>query len=84
MLGIGQNILTTSIGKEGIEVEDKKQLLIADSAEEFIEKTVELFNGKIDSKELSINAKRIITEKYTWEKIAEKFESEYLRLIKNK
>ena len=81
MLGIGQNIISTSIGKEGIDAEDGKELLIADSAEEFIEKTILYFKNAYNFERLSSNAKKMIKEKYTWEKIAEQFENEYKKLI---
>jgi glycosyltransferase involved in cell wall biosynthesis len=81
MLGIGQNILSTSIGKEGIDVEDGKEIIIADSAQEFITKTISYFNHVYNSEQLSKNAKNKIREKYTWEKIAEQFENEYKKLI---
>ncbi len=82
MLGIGQNIISTSIGKEGIDAENERHLLIADSADEFINKTIAYFNNEYDSAQLSLNAKQMIKEKYTWEKIAEQFENEYSSLLK--
>ncbi len=84
MLGIGQSIISTSIGKEGIEVEDGKQILIADSVNDFVEKTDSFFKNAYDSALISKNAKKIIEEKYTWEKIAEKFENEYQNLVNRK
>ncbi|MHB1688825.1 MAG: glycosyltransferase family 4 protein [Ignavibacteriaceae bacterium] len=83
MLGIGQNIISTSIGKEGIDADNKKHLLIADSAKDFINKTIAYFNNEYDSAQFSLNAKQLIKEKYTWEKIAEQFENEYSSLLKN-
>lgn len=82
MLATGQNIISTSVGKEGIDVEDGKHMLIADSTEEFISKTISYFENKYDPEMMSANAKKRIEEKYTWEKIAEQFENEYYSLIK--
>ena len=82
MLATGQNIISTSVGKEGIDVEDGKHMLIADSTEEFISKTISYFENKYDPEMMSANAKKLIEEKYTWEKIAEQFENEYYSLIK--
>ncbi len=81
MLGIGQNIISTSIGKEGIEVEDNKHMLIADNSEEFIQKTIKYFNNVYDSNKMSFNSKQLISEKYTWDKIALEFENLYQSLL---
>ena len=82
MLATGQNIITTSIGREGISVSDGKEVLIADTAAEFVDKTVMYFNNYYDSKKMSSEAKKNVMENYTWEKIAEKFEDIYLSLLK--
>ena len=83
MLGIGQNIISTSIGVEGIDAENEKNILIADSPDEFIHKTIAYFNNEYDNAQFAANAKQLIKEKYTWEKIAEQFENEYYSLLKN-
>ncbi len=81
MLATGQNIITTTVGKEGISVIDGKEVIIADSADDFVNKTLDYFSNKYDNAAMSLNAKSIIEENYTWEKIAEKFENEYKKLL---
>ncbi|MHC1739091.1 MAG: glycosyltransferase family 4 protein [Ignavibacteriaceae bacterium] len=81
MLGMGMNIICTSIGKEGIKAEDNEQLLIADSELTFVKKIDDYFKGKYDKEEMSSRAKDLIRENYTWPIIAKKFEDEYLALI---
>ena len=81
MLATGQNIISTSVGKEGISVSDGKEILIADTADEFVDKTVRYFNNDYDTTKISLEAKKTIAENYTWEKIAEKFEIEYKKLL---
>lgn len=81
MLGMGMNIICTSIGKEGIKAEDNKQLLIADNELEFVKKINAYFTGKYNRKEISSRAKDLIRDNYTWPIIANKFEEEYLSLI---
>lgn len=84
MLAAGINIITTSIGKEGLAVDDNKELLIADSAGEFAEKIINSFENKFDSSGISRSGKSFIAENYLWENIAKKFEQTYLDLINNK
>ncbi len=82
MLAAGQIILTTSIGSEGIELEDGKNALIANSAEEFNEKITEFFNNKFNLDEMRNEGKNLIRKNYTWDKIALRFENEYKKLVK--
>lgn len=81
MLATGQNIISTSIGKEGISITDGEEILIADTSEEFIDKIIKYFNNGYDSEKISIKAKQRVAEYYTWEKIAESFELEYKKLL---
>ncbi len=81
MLATGQPIITTSIGKEGLNVEDKKHLLIADTKDEFVKKTSEFFDGKFETNKIIENGKEFIKSHFTWEIISAKFECVYKELI---
>jgi len=81
MLATGQNIITTSVGKEGIDVRDGKEVIIADTVNEFVNKTVDYFNNNYNNDEMSLNSKAIVVENYVWEIIAKKFEDEYKKLL---
>jgi glycosyltransferase involved in cell wall biosynthesis len=81
MLAAGKIVVSTSIGKEGIEVENGKHILIADDSKSFVKVISDVFNNKIDLLEVSNSAKAIIKEKYSWDNISNKFENEYLELI---
>ena len=82
MLAAGINILTTSIGCEGLEVKDGKELLIADSTREFAEKIINLFEDKSGFRGLTGHGRDFIRQNYIWEKVVSEFESTYLDLIK--
>ena len=84
MLAAGQTIITTNVGKEGIDVVDGQHLLIADEPNEFADKIISFFNKEFDRERLSKNAKNLIRAKYTWSKIAEEFENIYSELINKK
>ncbi|MHB8339236.1 MAG: glycosyltransferase family 4 protein [Ignavibacteriaceae bacterium] len=81
MLATGQNIISTSIGKEGISVRDGNEILLADTANEFVDKTIRYFNNDYDSEKMSMEAKKTVVENYTWEIISEKIENEYNKLL---
>ena len=84
MLAAGQNIITTTVGKEGIDAVDGKDLLIADSSDEFSNKIINFFSNEYNNLEMMNNGRKLIKENYTWEKISEKFENLYLNLIDEK
>lgn len=81
MLAIGQNILTTSIGKEGINVKHGKHLLIADSKEDFIRTILNYFNNIYNNEQMSAEGKKFIQDNYTWEIISGKIETVFKQLI---
>jgi glycosyltransferase involved in cell wall biosynthesis len=81
MLASGINVITTSLGKEGIPVEDSKELIIADNEIEFREKIINYFNGKYFSKQMSENGREMVRLNYLWENIADQFEATYKDLL---
>lgn len=84
LLAAGKNILTTSLGAEGISVEDNRHLLIADSPELFAQRIVDFFRGGFDSDQLILNGKQFIKDHFVWDKIAEEFEQSFKKLIDKK
>ncbi len=82
MLAQGINIISTSVGKEGIDVIDKEHLLVADSADEFLIKTTNFFQDAYKRGDISRNARSLVAKKYSWKIIGELFEKEYCSLIR--
>ena len=82
MLAAGQNVISTSIGSEGIDVKDETHILLANNKDEFIEKITYFLNGKYDSKTIAVNGRNFIKENYTWEKIADSFDELYNELCR--
>lgn len=83
MLAAGKLIITTDIGKEGIDAIDGKHLLVSNNPAEFADKIVSFFKNEVDKEKMCLNARELIREKYTWSKIAKEFERVYLELINN-
>ncbi len=81
LLAAGENIITTSIGAEGIPVQKNHQLLIEDEPKKFADAILNYFNGDFDDEKLRINGREFIKQNYTAEKTAEKFENIYLSII---
>ena len=73
-LAYGVPIVSTTIGCEGINVEDKKNILIADSPKDFAV-AIELLCCNDDCwKNISFNGRRLVEEQYSWKNIIQNYD----------
>lgn len=77
----GTPVITTPIGNEGIQAELDKEILIADTAEQFVEKAGIMFSDNDKYDYISKNSRIFIEKNYNWEKIAHKLEDFYKNLL---
>jgi len=70
-MALGKTIISTSIGASGIHYADNKNILIADTAEEFFNQIIWCFDNPLKSQNIGENAKDNILENYNTKKIAE-------------
>ncbi|MBW9220102.1 glycosyltransferase family 4 protein [Methanothermococcus sp. SCGC AD-155-N22] len=75
-LASGIPTVTTSFGMRGIEVEPNKHVIVED-IEDFSEGILELLSDEDTQRRLSINGRKLVEEKYDWEKISK----EELRIL---
>ena len=64
-------VVSTGLGAEGLDVSNRKELLIADDAPAFTDAVIEVLENEVLSKELADNAAALIERKYLWDRIAE-------------
>lgn len=67
-MAIGRPVVSTFLGAEGITAVHGENILIADRTDEFARLVVELMKNESLMKKVSINARRLMEEKYAWEK----------------
>lgn len=77
----GLPVVSTSVGVEGLDVENGIHALVEDDMREFAVKTVELLRDKVTSEKLGKAARELIRNKYSWEKIANKLNKLYVTTI---
>lgn len=77
----GLPVVSTSIGAEGLEVENGVNIFIEDNLEEFAHRIVELLNNKSLSVAIGASAKELAVASYDWENIAKNLENEYRSLL---
>lgn len=70
-------VVSTSLGCEGIECEDGKHILIADSRDEFVASIERLFDDAYLRSSLGQQAQLLIEHQYSWEKISQKVVNAY-------
>jgi len=73
----GKAVVSTSIGCEGLDVEDRKNILIADSPEKFSECVNRLLADEQLRKRLESNGRRFVEDRYSWGKIGQYLASLY-------
>lgn len=81
LLAAGVNTVTTQLGMEGIPVENGREILVAEDESGFESLIIDFFEGKFDSKKISLKGKEFIKENYLWESVAAKFEDTYRKLL---
>jgi glycosyltransferase involved in cell wall biosynthesis len=79
-MAMGKAIVSTTIGCEGIDVTDGKDIVIADTPEEIALSTIELLRDRNRREELGKNARETAVNLYSWKKIYPRLESVYQRL----
>jgi glycosyltransferase involved in cell wall biosynthesis len=77
LMGIGQLIISTSVGKEGISVNDKEHLFIEDDPHKFASRIIDCLQNFNTTKEITQKAKSLMRDKYSWNTIAGMFEQAY-------
>lgn len=82
MMAMGKYIVTTPIGKEGIEAQDEIHLSIASSPVLFADKVVTGLQNQHLLEQTVQRARNLVREKYTWKAIGMQFENLYEEVIK--
>lgn len=81
-MAMGKAIVSTSVGCEGLNVTDGKDISIGDTPESFADRVVHLLNNPEQRELLQKNA-RDLAKTYDWELIKEKQEAVYRQAIYN-
>jgi len=74
-------VVSTTIGAEGLDIIDGENILLADSAEEFAEKTLLLLRDEEMCRRLGDAGRKLVENKYGWDSLASKLGSFVSRLV---
>lgn len=73
----GLAVVTTPVVEKVLEAKDERELLIGNSAEELVHKTIEVLQNNDLYKKLSANARKFVEKNYDWKIITGKIEKIY-------
>jgi len=79
-LAMGKATVATALANEGIGAVSGRDLMIADTAEQFAEKTIELLGNEARRSELGRNARTFVQNSWSWEAQFRLLEDEFIRL----
>ncbi len=83
-MALGTPLVSTAIGYEGVAVEDRKHLLVAETAGEFAERCIELLGDADLRKRLAHNARMLLETQYNWRTIGANYESILKDIVERK
>lgn len=70
-MAMGKPVVTSSEGIHGINVTPEENIIIADEPEEFARRVIELLNNEGLREKIGTNARKLMEEEYSWEKMAD-------------
>jgi glycosyltransferase involved in cell wall biosynthesis len=81
-MAYGRPVVSTSLGAEGLQVEDGSEILIADRPDRFAECVLSLVNDDGIHQRQAEAARRAAESRYDWNRIAERLLELYQRIGK--
>jgi sugar transferase (PEP-CTERM/EpsH1 system associated) len=82
-MAMGIPVISTSIGCEGTKVTHGKDIIIADTPENFARETIRLLTDKKLREKLYHNGRKLVSSIYDWDKIVQILYSTYTEVVEN-
>ena len=76
-LAMGKAVVSTSIGCEGLRVENGKNILVADAPSDFANEIVVVLHNEVLRRRLGAAGRGLVEKEYSWERIADQLEQAY-------
>jgi glycosyltransferase involved in cell wall biosynthesis len=73
-MAMARAMVSTTIGCEGLHVVDGKHLLVADDAETFAERALELLDNPEASRAIGCRGRKLVESQYGWDTIVERLD----------
>jgi sugar transferase (PEP-CTERM/EpsH1 system associated) len=82
-MAMGRSVISTTLGAEGLDVTPEVNILIADSAEQFVNHILLLLASPETAGRLGTAGRQLVVDKYHWPLCLSRLESLYDRLLRN-
>jgi sugar transferase (PEP-CTERM/EpsH1 system associated) len=76
-MAMGKAIVSSTVGAEGIAVEDGDTIMLADDPDSFAQRVVELLEAPDRAREMGRRARAFVLERYAWSAIVRTIDSAY-------
>ena len=73
-MAMGKAIVSTTIGAEGLPIQDGREIVLADEPEEFARAVGALLQDQVRRRQLGQAARELVEHKYSWNSVARNFE----------
>jgi polysaccharide biosynthesis protein PslH len=80
-LSMAKPMVSTSLGCEGLAVSDRKHLLIADDADAFAARILELFEDQALGRQLGLAGRALAEQNYSWQLAGDRLDRLYRRIL---
>jgi polysaccharide biosynthesis protein PslH len=80
-MSMGKAVISTSVGAEGLPVQNRENVLIADGENSFADACIELLGNPALRSQIGSSARQLVCAKYGWPKIAEAFGAALQRIV---
>lgn len=70
-------VVTTTVGLEGIDATNGKEVLLADTPQQFSDTVIDLLQDTSLQQRLAINGRKLVEEKYDWQVVLDRLDSIY-------
>jgi len=72
-MAMGKAVISTTVGAEGLPVGPGKDILLADTPDDFAQSVICLLRDANLRRRLGTGARSLVQEKYSWKRVAESF-----------
>ncbi len=80
-MAMGKAIVSTVVGSEGLDVENRKNIYIAETYQEFAEYVIRLIKDKDERNRLGNEALKLVMDNYRWDLISKTIDNELSNII---
>jgi sugar transferase (PEP-CTERM/EpsH1 system associated) len=74
-MAAGAPVVSTTVGAEGLDVSDGRDILLADNPKAFAAAVLQLLREPADREQIAVSARELVAQRFSWEKVTDRFES---------